>query len=123
MENLPEETPMEFRQNPEYWQILANDEKNQPSLQDLIDVLEQIKENEVKPNTKNKIYNKEPSNWRTKKKKICNKPGHDHEWKSCLDNPYKESQKKKAPIKECNVLEAECTERAPSPNIFLKEQY
>ena len=123
IENLTEATLTEFRRNPEYRQILTNDEKHQPSLQDIIDVLEQIEENEVKPTAKNKTYNKEHFDGRTKKRNMCSKPGHDHKWKNCPENPYKNSWKTRSPTKESHMVEAKCVERAPSPEIFIVEQY
>ena len=118
IENLTEATLTEFRRNPEYRQILTNDKDNQPSLQDIIDVLEQIEENEVKPSAKIKTHNKEHFDGRSKKKNMCSKPGHDHEWKNCPENPYKDSWKTKSPNKE-----SQCVERAPSPETFIVEQY
>jgi len=120
LENLTEATLTEFRRNPEYRQILTKDNDNQPSLQDIIDVLEQIEENEVKPTAKGKTYNKEYFDGKTRKKNMCSKPGHDHEWKNCPDNPFRRS-----PIRESNMAEASIieVERATSPEIFIGEQY
>ena len=47
IENLPQKTLIKFRRNPECRQILNKDNDNQPSVQEIIDVLDQIGENEV----------------------------------------------------------------------------
>jgi len=94
IENLPQKTLIEFRRNPEYRQIINKDKDNQPSVQEIIDVLEEIEENEVQI----KPYKiREPNG--TRQKNMCNKPGHNHEWRYCPDNPYG----KKEPTNETSM--------------------
>ena len=87
IENLPQKTLIKFQRNPECRQILNKDNDNQPSVQEIIDVLEQIegKEIQIMP------YKIREQNW-TKQKNMCNEPGHNHKQKHCRDNPYRKKQ-------------------------------
>ena len=66
IKNLPQTTLIEFQRNPKYRQIINKDKDNQPSVQEIIDVLEQIEENEVQIKT----YKIREQKWEQKQKYV-----------------------------------------------------
>ena len=66
IKNLPQTTLIEFQRNPKYRQIINKDKDNQPSVQEIIDVLEQIEENEVQI----KPYKIREQKWEQKQKYV-----------------------------------------------------
>ena len=121
LENIPDDWRFEFHKTVEYREMVNKDLAGQPSLEEIIDALENIESNEQ--NNKRRIpgtRNHGTRNPKNRYKNMCRKPEHNHEWKDCPDNKFNRNKTHREGMYcEQAPEETETEER----EIFIGEEY